>query len=91
MRISSIFPFVFLSAALFVGTSQAHSECKGLSNSECAVKDGCRWINSYTRKDGKSVKGYCRTGVKPKNAAPPKAKEKPADKAKVKDESKNKP
>jgi len=39
----------------------AASECKGLAQTECEAKTECRWIDGYTRKDGKEVSGYCRS------------------------------
>ena len=47
----------------------APSECKGLDQAACASAAGCGWINGYTRKDGKTVAGYCKRGKGSKDAA----------------------
>lgn len=41
--------------------AQAASACKGLDNSACGSTNACSWVDGYTRKDGKSVKSFCRT------------------------------
>lgn len=59
--------------------ARAESACKGLEQTLCATKPECRWMNSYTRKDGIQVSGHCRLGKKKdlanssatKPAAPP--------------------
>lgn len=43
---------------------QAASECKGLPQAECEAKSECKWVEGYTRKDGKEVSGYCRSVAK---------------------------
>ena len=56
----------------------APSECKGLDQAACASAAGCGWINGYTRKDGKTVAGYCKRGKGSKDAAAPAAAQAPA-------------
>lgn len=67
-----------LLVGLLVGASGVHaSDCKGLPAAECQANSACRWINGYTRKDGREVAAYCRTGraAKPvRFAAPPDSK-----------------
>ncbi|HYN76194.1 MAG TPA: hypothetical protein VES73_00175 [Lamprocystis sp. (in: g-proteobacteria)] len=52
------------SAAMFgvltTGAARAEVECKGLEQVQCGDMAGCSWTNAYTRKDGKSVAGYCK-------------------------------
>ena len=38
----------------------AESSCKGLEKRVCDTNSACRWVDGYTRKDGKTVDGYCR-------------------------------
>ena len=43
--------------------TQAHaaSACKGLDSGACDGANACSWVDGYTRKDGRSVKSFCRT------------------------------
>ena len=41
-------------------TVSAASPCQGLAPEQCAGNTACLWVDGYTRKDGRSVKGYCR-------------------------------
>jgi hypothetical protein len=51
----------------------AASECKGLAQAECDAKGDCKWVEGYTRKDGKEVSGYCRSvAKKPEEGSAPK-------------------
>ncbi len=43
---------------------QAASACKGLKQSVCETEQNCGWVNSYTRKDGREVRAFCRTKSK---------------------------
>ncbi|WP_201244510.1 hypothetical protein [Halochromatium salexigens] len=36
-------------------------ECKGMEKLACERQDACTWVNSYKRKDGVQVSGYCRS------------------------------
>ncbi len=48
----------------------AASPCKGLDESACKGSEACRWIASYTTKNGNTVSAYCRSaGNKPKQDA----------------------
>jgi hypothetical protein len=70
-------------------TQAADPACKGLEQTKCATTDGCAWTDEYTRKDGKTVAGYChkigKQGAVAKDKAPeqalPAAKVPPAGKA----------
>lgn len=42
------------------------SACAGLSETACRASAGCSWIPATKRKDGKSVKAYCRLKTTPK-------------------------
>lgn len=48
--------------------ANAASACKGLDNSACESQSACRWVESYERKDGRKVKGFCRAKPVPKKA-----------------------
>lgn len=51
-----------LFASLMIASSaSAASACKGLENSACSENSACGWVNSYQRKDGRTVKAFCRT------------------------------
>lgn len=43
-----------------VSLVSAASQCKGIDQNACAANGGCRWVDGYTRKDGRSVSAHCR-------------------------------
>jgi len=45
-------------------SATAASQCKGLDVEACKSNTACGWIESYTRKDGKEIKAFCRTSLK---------------------------
>jgi hypothetical protein len=47
-------------AALLPMSAMAASQCKGLTQTDCSGAEQCRWVDSYVRKDGREVDGYCR-------------------------------
>lgn len=49
-----------LTALLAPASAMAESQCKGLTEANCAEAAHCRWIDGYVRKDGREVAGYCR-------------------------------
>ncbi len=53
----------------------AASACKGLDSSACSASASCGWVDSYQRKDGRTVKAFCRTksGAKRSSANKPQA------------------
>lgn len=59
------FVLMSMATAAFCGvlavtpTQAADPACKGLEQPKCATTDGCAWTDEYTRKDGKTVAGYC--------------------------------
>ena len=60
----------FMSASFGISNSvYAASACKGLEVSSCQASESCAWVNSYTRKDGREVKAFCR--AKSKRASKP--------------------
>jgi hypothetical protein len=61
----------------------ADPACKGLEQAKCATTDGCAWTDDYTRKDGKTVAGYCHKIGKQGAAAKAKAPEPVPPAAKV--------
>jgi len=42
-------------------TSNAANLCKGEKETVCAQTNSCNWIKAYKRKDGVTIKAYCRT------------------------------
>ncbi len=53
---------IALFCALSVNASvvAAASQCKGMAQSACSSEAACRWVDGYTRKDGRSVSAHCR-------------------------------
>ena len=50
-------------AAIALIASQGNAtaaECKGLEKPKCENSSSCTWVDSYVRKDGVKVDGYCR-------------------------------
>jgi len=45
----------------------AELPCKGQEMQACNQSNSCTWINSYKRKDGKTIKSYCRNSTKNKS------------------------
>jgi hypothetical protein len=50
-----------LAATLTAGSAVAAEQCKGLAQDICAVDSACSWVDSYTRKDGRTVNGHCKS------------------------------
>jgi hypothetical protein len=46
--------------------AKTKSACAGLSETACRASAGCSWIPSTKRKDGRTVKAYCRLKTPPK-------------------------
>lgn len=69
-----------LLASLFVaGPAAAASACKGLENSACNSNASCGWVDSYQRKDGRTVKSFCRTKAVSKSSTTKRASTKKAN------------
>jgi len=51
------------------GVASAASACKGLENSACNASSNCNWVAGYERKDGRTVKPFCRTKPSAKKAS----------------------
>ena len=49
-----------LAATLGTSVARAETSCKGLVADQCGSRSECSWVKGYTRKDGKTVDGYCR-------------------------------
>ncbi len=48
-------------ATLLIQQSPASAaECKGMEKNKCESNGSCTWVDSYKRKDGIKVDGYCR-------------------------------
>ncbi len=50
-----------LASLVIANPVSAASACKGLDNSACSASASCGWVDSYQRKDGRTVKAFCRT------------------------------
>jgi len=50
-----------LGLMLAAGPVTAASVCKGLDNSACNDNAACGWVEGYERKDGRTVRSFCRT------------------------------
>jgi hypothetical protein len=60
-RSVSLVATVAMTGALALSSQSALSaECKGMEKSACEGQDACTWVDSYKRKDGIQVNGYCR-------------------------------
>ena len=58
---TSIIALSLIGSLIVSGPASAASACKGLDNSACGSKSSCGWVEGYQRKDGRSVKSFCRT------------------------------
>jgi hypothetical protein len=58
---SSLVALSLIGSLLVSGPVSAASACKGLDNSACGSKSSCGWVEGYQRKDGRSVKSFCRS------------------------------
>lgn len=59
-----------LAAGLLLSSSvNAASQCKGLGGSACNAASSCSWVTGYERKDGKTVKSFCRSKGKGKDGS----------------------
>lgn len=67
--IKSVIVASLLSGLMLVTNVNAASACKGLENSACKSNSACGWVNEYQRKDGRKVKGFCRTSTRGKAKA----------------------
>ena len=73
MHFIKSFPRLFVAtlaaAALFLPpVATAAGQCKGMPQDACAAAADCLWINSYVRKDGRSVNGHCKSRASRKSA-----------------------
>jgi hypothetical protein len=61
-------PIIRTSAVAFIATialmamqgPASAADCKGLEKNQCESNGSCTWVDSYQRKDGVKVNGYCR-------------------------------
>jgi len=49
-----------MGAMALSGNVLAYNVCKGMAENDCAASNACRWVDSFKRKDGRDVQGYCR-------------------------------
>ena len=52
---------LILSMLALATPASAASQCKGLTLDECNQNATCGWVEGYERKDGRTVKSFCRT------------------------------
>ena len=45
---------------MLLQTPVSAAECKGMEKNKCEGNGSCTWVDSYQRKDGVKVDGYCR-------------------------------
>jgi hypothetical protein len=50
--------------------AKAKSPCAGLTETACRAATACSWVPAAKRKDGKTVKAYCRKKTVPKTPVP---------------------
>lgn len=61
---------------IFPAAFSAENVCKKLSKEQCDVKtQSCTWVESYERKDGKTVAAYCRKKPESKKTSDEKSEE----------------
>ncbi len=51
-------------AALLLGLSLsagAANQCKGIEQNACSASSECTWVDSYERKDGRTVAAHCKS------------------------------
>jgi hypothetical protein len=57
-------------AAKATTPAKAKSPCAGLTETACRAAAECSWVPATKRKDGKTVKAYCRKKTVPKTPVP---------------------
>ena len=68
--IRSLGSAVIVTAMLItMSTSANAAECKGMAKGQCEGNNACVWVDSYQRKDGVKVDGYCRSKGKKKSTS----------------------
>jgi hypothetical protein len=50
-----------LVSTLAAASAVAAAQCKGLAEASCSVNSDCSWVDSYTRKDGRTVNAHCKS------------------------------
>lgn len=66
--------FILLCTSVVVGSigfaansyAATSFQCKGQVENICTSSTDCRWVDSYVRKDGKTVKAHCKKQSKKK-------------------------
>jgi len=56
----SVVAFVTATALMALQGPASAADCKGMEKNKCESNGSCTWVDSYKRKDGVSVNGYCR-------------------------------
>ena len=60
--------FVAVAALLGPVSVSAASACKGIQQDACASRGECVWVDSYVRKDGRSVSAHCKSRSRGRSA-----------------------
>jgi hypothetical protein len=58
---TSLITISLLGSLFAASPATAASACKGLQNDACTSSASCGWVETYQRKDGRTVKSFCRT------------------------------
>lgn len=59
-------------ATILLGASfatYAASQCKGIEQNTCSASSECTWVDSYERKDGRTVSAHCKSKPSKKAAS----------------------
>ncbi|MGB5833319.1 MAG: chromosome partitioning protein ParB [Thiohalocapsa sp.] len=59
IRESAVAAFT-LTALVMMQSPAMAADCKGMEKNKCESNGSCTWVDSYQRKDGVKVDGYCR-------------------------------
>lgn len=57
-------------SVFMLATTTYAADCKGQAKDICVKNGSCSWVESYKRKDGRTVNGFCRTKTKGFKAKP---------------------
>ena len=69
LRVPKPVTITVLTAVLLASNATSAQQCSGLDEDNCIQASSCSWINSYERKDGRTVKAFCRAKPGTKQAS----------------------
>ncbi len=67
-----VIAIAMIGGTLGMSASTLAADCKGQSQAQCGSLQSCSWVDTYKRKDGRTVNGFCRTKGKPNKPKPAK-------------------